>query len=221
MRKIEALLMTLVIFGCLMKAEPVKTFTALRVTEDNVLSYDSVAVKVNPNLDYFNISGTVEKTIIGVSDDPTIRQFYLFTRPGSDKLILIETNTRDDSHPFRLPQDDVVQNMPVIQKGRKPIDGKSWEVYVRALPEFPEHILDAVRQKGISVEPYRCGLEIGVGKVLDRFHRIYVKYIRGQTECKTLPQNGGILSDEQIRSIREFSNEFDENITISDQSVRP
>lgn len=221
MRKIEALLMALVILGCVTKEEPVKTYTALRVSEDNILSYGSVAVKVNPNLDYFNISGTVEKTIKGVAGDLTAREFYLFTRPGLDKIILIETNTRGNSHPFRLPQDEVVQNMPVIQKGRKSIDGEFWQIYVRALPEFPEQILDAARQKGISIDHYPCGLEIGVGKVVDRFHRIYIKYIRGQTECKTLPQNGGTLSDKQIRSIRDLSNEFHANITISGQSGRP
>lgn len=218
MRKIEALLMALVILGCVTKEEPVKTYTALRVSEDNILSYGSVAVKVNPNLDYFNISGTVEKTIKGVAGDLTAREFYLFTRPGLDKIILIETNTRGNSHPFRLPQDEVVQNMPVIQKGRKPINGKSWDVYIRALPEFPAQILSAARQKGVGIEQYRCGLEIVVGKVLDRFHRIYIKYIEGQTDCQTLPQNGGVLSDHQIRSIRDLASQFDADITISDQS---
>jgi hypothetical protein len=221
MRRVEAILLALIITGCVMKDEPVKTFTAHRIAEDNILAYASAAVKVNPHLDYLKISGTVDKEKKGVSNDPTIREFYLFARSGSDEVVLIETHTRGVQNPFQLPQDELLKNVPVIQKGRKPIDGKSWEVYIRALSKYPEQILSTLRQKGIMVEQYRCGLEIGVGKVLDRFHRIYIKYIQGQTDCRTLPQNGGILNDEQMRSIREFSNEFDENITIFDQSGGP
>jgi hypothetical protein len=218
MRKIEAILMAVVILGCLMKEEPVKTFTAVQVTKDNIFSYGSVAVKVNPNLELLNISGTIKKAETGVPNDPTIRDFYIFTRPGSDKIVLIETNTRGNQNPFQLPQDELMKYIPVIQKGQKPIDGRLWEIYIRALSEFPEQISSAVRQKGIRIEPYRCGLEIGAGKALDRFHRIYIKYIKGVDKCQTLPQNGGVLSDEQLQSIRELANQFDENITISDQS---
>ena len=73
-------------------------------------------------------------------------------------------------------------------------------------------------QEGISIERYGCGLGIGVGKVVDRFHRIHIKYIRGRTDCHTLPRNGGAISESQLRSIREFAGQFDENITISDKS---
>ncbi len=218
MHKIEAILMAVVILGCATTEEPVKTFTAVQVTKDNIFSYGSVAVKVNPNLDYLNISGTIKKEETGVSNDPTIRDFYIFTRPGTDKIILIETNSRNQQNPFQLPQDELMLDMPVIQKGQKPIAGRLWEIYIRALPEFPEQISSAVRQKGIRIEPYRCGLEIGAGKVLDRFHRIYIKYIKGVDDCQTLPQNGGVLSDAQLRSIRELASQFDENITILDQA---
>jgi len=218
MRKIEAILMAAIILGCTLKEEPVKTFTAHRVTNDNIFSYGAVAVNVNPNLNYLNISGTITKDETGVSNDPTIREFYIFTRPGSNKIVLIETHTRNYPHTFQLPQDELTQHMAVIQKGTKPIDGQTWEVYLRALPEFPAQILSAVGQKGIHMEPYRCGLEIGAGRVVDRFHRIYVRYIKGVNECESLPQNGSMLSDEQLRSIREFAKQFDENITISDQS---
>jgi hypothetical protein len=218
MRKMGLILVAAIISGCLTNAEPVKIFTASGVTEDNGLTFGTVVVHVNPELDYFNISGTVQKEVIGVSNDLTQRKFYLFTHPGSDKMVLIETNTRGHSHPFRLPQDDVFKNMPVIQKGSKPIDGKPWGIYLRALPDFPEQIFSAAGQKSIRIERYGCGLEIGVGKVIDRFHRIYIKYIKGLTDCRTLPQNGGVLSESQLRSIREFAGQFDENITISDQS---
>jgi hypothetical protein len=218
MRKIEAILIAVIILGCVMKEEPVKTYTARQITEDNVFSYGSVDVKVNPNLDYLNISGSIKKDEKGVSNDPTKREFHIFTRPGLNKIVLIETHTRSHQNAFQQAQDDLTKNMAVIQKGRKPIAGKTWEVYLRALPEFPEQILSAVRQKGISIEQYRCGLEIGVAKVIDRFSRIYISYLKGVKECKTLPQNGSILSDEQIRLIRKFANQFDENITISDQS---
>ncbi|MEJ2165149.1 MAG: hypothetical protein P8X90_06445 [Desulfobacterales bacterium] len=221
MPRVEAILLALIIMGCVMKEEPVKTFTARQVTEDNIFAYASVAVKVNPRLDYLKISGTVEKEVKGVSNDPTTREFYLFARFGSDEVVLIETHTRDVQNPFQLPQDELLKNVPVIQKGRKPIDGKSWEIYIRALSAYPEQILNAVRQKGIMIEQYRCGLEIGAGRVLDRFHRIYIKYIQGQTDCQTLPQNGSVLSDDQVRFIRELAGQFDKNITISDQSAEP
>lgn len=155
---------------------------------------------------------------MGVVNDPTKREFHIFTHPGINKIVLIETHTRGHSNAFQVPQDELTKNMAVIQKGRKPIDGRTWEVYIRALPEFPAQIFGAVRQKGISIEQYRCGLEIGVGRLIDRYHRIYIRYIQGVNECQALPQNGSVLSDEQIRFIREFANQFDENITISDQS---
>lgn len=158
-----------------------------------------------------NISGSVSKP----STSSRTHRFSF----DSDKIVLIETDTRGAQHPFRLPKDDLTINMPVIQKGEKPIDGRLWEIYIRALPEFPEHIFSAIRQKGISIEPYRCGLEIGAGKTLDRFHRIYVKYIKCIDKCQTLPQNGDTISDEQLQSIRELANQFDENITISDHSA--
>jgi hypothetical protein len=218
MRKMGFILVAAVIAGCLMNTEPVKIFTASGVVKDNSFTFAAVAVHVNPDLDYFNISGTVKKEVLGVSNDLTQREFYLFARPGSDKMVLIETQTRGQSHPFRLPQDDVFINMPVIQSGSKPIDGKPWAIYVRALPEFPEQIISAAEQKGIHIKRFACGLEIGVGKVVDRYHRIYIKYIMGRTDCQTLPQNGGVLSEAQLRTIREFSGQFDENITISDQS---
>ena len=216
MRKIQALLIAVIIAGCVTKEEPVKMFTAQRVTADNVFSYGSVEVKVNPNLDYLNISGSIKKDKKGVSNDPTKREFHIFTRPGINEIVLIETHTRSHPNPFKLPQDEVTKNIAVIQKGRKPFDGKTWEVYIRSLPEFPETILSAVRQKGIRIEQFRCGMEIAVAKMLDRFSRIYIRYLKGVEECKTLPQNGSTLSDEQIRFIREFANQFDENITISD-----
>ena len=68
------------------------------------------------------------------------------------------------------------------------------------------------------MEPFPCGLEIGAAKVIDRFHRIYVRYIQGVNECETLPQNGGVLSDAQLQAIRELAEQFDENVTISDRS---
>ena len=39
MRKIGAILITAVIAGCALNAEPVKTFTAVRVTKDNIFSF--------------------------------------------------------------------------------------------------------------------------------------------------------------------------------------
>lgn len=219
MLRIESLLIALVIMGCVTQ-EPVKTFTAHRVAEDNIFTYASVAVKVNPHLDYLKISGTVDKEEYGVINDPTIREFYLFAHSGSNAVVLIETHTRGVQNPFQLPQDELLKNVPVIQKGRKPIDGIFWEVYIRALTEYPSQIISAATQKRITIEQYRCGLEFVAGRVLDRFHRIYIKYIQGQTDCRMLPQNGSTLSDDQIRSIQALAKQFDENITISHRSGR-
>lgn len=218
MRTLLYILIFVSIAGCLEKEKPVKTFTTRHVNADNVYSISSVKVKIKPDFNYFNISGNVTKELKGVSDGITKREFHIFTRPGQNKIVLIETHTRSNPHTFRLPQDDLTKKMAVIQKGKKTIDGKTWEIYIRALPEFPKQILSAARQKGISIEQYRCGLEIGVAKAIDRFNRIYIRYIKGVKECKTLPQNGSILGDEQIRIIRVFANQFDENITIYDQS---
>ena len=218
MRKIEAILVAVIIFGCSLKEEPVKTFTARQVTENNVFSYSSVTVKVNPNLNYLNISGSVKKEIKGIKNDPTKREFHIFTRPGINKVVLIETHTRSHPNAFLRSQVELTKNMAVIQKGRKSIAGKTWEIYIRALPEFPRHILSAVRQKSVEIEQYRCGLEIGVARGLDRFSRIYISYVTGVKECQTLPQNGSVLNEEQLRLIREFANQFDKNVTISEQA---
>ena len=208
----------LIIAGCaLFGEERVKTFSARQVTEENVFSYGSVFVKVNPDLKLMNISGDIRIEVMGELSTPTQKEFHIFTRPELNKIVMIETHTRNHPHTFEQRR-DLTKRMAVIQKGRKPIDGKTWEVYVRALPEFPEQILSAVRQEGIRIEQYQCGLEIGVAKVIDRFKRIYVSYIRGEKDCAMLPQNQSVLSKQQIRLIREFASEFDENITISDQS---
>lgn len=216
MRKIEAVLIVVIILGCTVKEEPLKTFTALQITEDNVFSYSSVQVKVNPNLDYLNISGNIKKN--KKWNDPTKRKFHIFTRPGINKIVLLEMHTRNRPHTFQGSIEDLTKNMAVIQKGSKPIAGRTWEIFTRALPEFPEYILSAISQKGISIEQYGCGLEIGVATTLDRFSRIYISYIKGIEECQSLPQNGSILSHEQLSLIQEFVNQFDEDITISDHS---
>jgi len=218
MRTLASIIIVAVIAGCLGNEQREKTFTARRVTEDNIFSYGSVTVKVNPDLQYTTISGSTDLKIDGIPDTVTKREFHIFTRSDSNKIVLIETHTRSLPHTFQLPHDDLTQKMAAIQKGKKSIDGKRWEVYIRALPEFPEQILSAVRQKGISIEPYRCGLEIGAGRIINRFNRIYVSYIMGVNECRELPQNGSVLNEPQLRMVREFAAQFDENITISDKS---
>lgn len=218
MRKLVTILIWVLFLGCAVKEEPLKTFTSRQVTEENVYSYGPVEVKVNPKLDYYNISGNIEKNKRW--DDPTVREFNIFTRTGINKIVLIETHTRRLPNSFQPARERLTENMEVIQKGSKPIAGKTWEVYTRALPEFPEDILSAVKQKGINIEGYSCGLEIGVAREIDRFSRIYVSYIEGAKDCQTLPQNGGFLDDAQIRLLQGFANRFDENIKISDQSSR-
>jgi hypothetical protein len=215
---IKAILILLIIVGCATKEEPVKTFTASQVTEGNVFSYGSVKVKANSDLEYLYVSGSINKDKIGVSNDPTKREFHIFTRPGINQIVLIETHTRSHPNTFRQYQEELTKNLSTISKGRIPIDGKTWETYIRALPEYPKQIFNAIRQEGIRIEPYRCGLEVGSVRAIDRFHRIYIKYIKGVTKCETLPQNGSVLSHEQMRLVRELANQFNENITISDQS---
>lgn len=208
-----------ILLGCVFWGEKrEKIFTAQQATKDNVFSYGSVFVKVNPDLKYMNISGNIRIEINGKVSTPTKRKFHLFTRPGINDIVFIETHTRSNPHTFDQLQ-DVTKNMDVIQKGRKPIDGKTWDVYIRSHPRFPEQILRAAEQKGVRIDKYRCGLEIGVARVINRYNRIYISCIKGINDCKSLPQNGDSLSDRQIRMIRQFSKQFDENITISDQSA--
>ena len=213
-------IIALIVMGCSLYGEDrVKTFTARHVTEENVFSYGSVFVKVNPELKYSNISGNIKVEIMGKVSTPTKKEFHIFARPGENNVVLIETHTRSHPHIFEMPQ-DLTKNMETIQKGSKSIDGKAWEVYIRAHPQFPEQILSAAKQKGIHIEPYRCGLEIGVGRVINRHNRMYVSYIKGLNDCKELPRNGGVLSGSQLKMVRGFANQFEENITISDQSDR-
>ena len=208
----------LTLSGCKLFGEDrVKTFTARQVTEENVLSYGSVFVKVNPELQYSNVSGDIVVEIMGQKDKPTKKEFHIFTRSGSNRMVFIETHTRYHPNTF-IENRDLTKKMEVIQKGNKSINGKTWAVYIRALPEFPEQILKALQQKGIRMASFRCGLEIGVAKTINLQNRIYISYIRGEKECEQLPTNGGVLNDLQIQLVREFSAEFDANISISDQS---
>ncbi len=208
----------LIFSGCKLFGENrVKTFTARQVTEENVLSYGSVFVKVNPELQYSNVSGDIKVEIMGEVDKPTKKEFHIFARSGSNRMVFIETHTRYHPHTF-IENRDLTKKMELIQTGNKPIDGKTWAVYVRTLLEFPEQILNAVRQKDIRIESFRCGLEIGVARTINLHNRIYISYIRGEKECKQLPTNGGVLNDRQIQLVREFAAEFDANISISDQS---
>ena len=215
----RAFLILLIIIGCVTKEAPVKTFTSRMVAEDNVFSYGSVKVKVSSELDYLNISGSIKKKKFGNSNDPTKREFHIFIRPGINKIVLIETHTRSFPNTFRQSQSDLTKKISTIHKGRKPIDGKTWEVYIRALPEFPTQILSAARQKGIRIEPYRCGMEIGFVRAIDPFSRIYIYYIEGVDKCESLPQNGSILGDEQVGFVQDLIDQFYKYITISDQSV--
>lgn len=208
----------LILMGCVFWGETrEKTLTARQVTEENVFSYGSVSVKLNPDLKYMNISGNIKIEIMGKVSSPTKREFHLFFHSGLDNIVFIETHTRHHPHTFDQSR-DITKKMVTIQKGKKTIDGKTWDVYVRSHPQFPEQILSVARQKGVRMKKYSCGLEIGVARVINRYNRIYISYIKGINDCKALPQNGSVLSDKQIRMIREFANQFDENITISDQS---
>jgi hypothetical protein len=205
----------LILAGCAFFGEQRKeTFNAQNVTKDYELDYGSVHVKVNPALKYMNVSGRIKIEIRGHSSDLTKREFHLFARPGLENMVLIETNTRNIFNPFQQPQ-DLIKDMQTIQQGKKRIDGKMWDVYVRALPEFPEQILSAARQQGVQIKQYPCGLEIGARRLINSQMRIYVSYIKGFDDCRGLPQNDGTLSDRQLKMIREFSRQFDKNITIS------
>jgi hypothetical protein len=194
-----------------------KTFTAQQVSRENALTFGSVHVEINPDLNYQNISGDIKIEIFGKVSKTTRREFHIFARPGLNDIVFIETHTRNLPHTFEQPQ-DLTKDMATIQKGQKTIDGKTWDVFVRAHPQFPEQILNAVIQQGIPIEQYPCGLEIGVGRLINRFNRIYISYIKGINECQGLPQNGGTLSDRQVKMIRELAGQFDANIKITDPS---
>jgi hypothetical protein len=212
------LLIIQLLAGCtLWGEERDKTFNAQDVTEENTISYDSVTVTVNPDLKYMIVSGNIDVQLQGQSGGPTKREFHIFARPGLANMVLVETHSRNMFKPFQQPQ-DLTQNMKTIQKGRKPIDGKTWDVYIRALPDFPQQILSAAEQKGVRVKQYECGLEIGLRRLINSQHRIYVSYIKGLDDCQRLPQNDSILNDQQRRMIREFANQFEANVSISDKS---
>lgn len=206
----------LTLMGCVFWGETrEKTLTAHQVTEKNVFSYGAVSVKVNPDLKYVNISGKIKIEIMGKVSTPTKRKFHIFTGSDSDKLVFIETHTRNHPHTFDQSQ-NLTKKMDAIQKGRKPIGDKIWDVYVRSHPQFPEQILSVVRQEGIRIKPYRCGLEVGVARVINPNNRIYISYLRGVVDdCRELPQNGSVLSDSQIQMIRQLTHEFEENVSIS------
>jgi hypothetical protein len=211
----------MVIFmGCVFWGEKrEKILTARQVTEENEFSYGSVTVKLNPDLIYKNISGNIKIEIMGKVSTPTKREFHIFSHPGIDNIVFIETHTRSHPHTFDQSR-ELTKKMVTIQKGKKPIDGKTWDVYVRSHPQFPEQILSAASQEGVRMKKYRCGLEIGVARTVNRQNRIYISYLRGVDDCQGLPQNGSVLSGNQVKMLREFSEQFNENITISDQSGR-
>jgi hypothetical protein len=215
MRKFVIILISTVFFGCTTTDKPLKKFTSSQVIEDNVLSFASVEVNVHPELNY-NISGHIEKDKRW--SDPTNREFNIFTHPGVNKIVVIETHSRRLPNSFQSSHSILIQHKAVIQKGSKPIDGNTWEVYTRALSDFPEYILSAIKQKGIRIEPYSCGLEMGVARELNRFSRIYVSYIEGVEKCRILPQNGNHLNGSQIRLMQNFVSRFEDNITITDRS---
>ena len=213
-------IVSLIFLGCVFWGETrEKTLTARQVTEENVFSFGSVFVKLNPDLKYMNISGDIKIEIMGKISAPTKREFHIFSHPGLDNIVFIETHTRSHPHTFDQSR-ELTKKMVTIQKGKKPIDGKSWDVYVRSHPQFPEQILSAAGQKGVRMKQYRCGLEIGVARTINGQNRIYISYLKGVDDCQELPQNRSVLSGNQIKMIREFSEQFDENIMISDQSGR-
>jgi hypothetical protein len=215
MRKIVILIISVGFLGCTTANEPAKTYTASEVTKENVLSFASVDVNVHPDLDY-QISGHLKKDKSW--DDPTKREFSIFTHPGMSKIVLIETHSRRLPNSFQASQDRLFKHKAVIQKGSKRLAGQTWEVYTRTFYEFPENVISAIKQKGIRMESYSCGMEMGVARELDRFSRIFISYIEGLRECQTLPQNGGYLNDAQIRLLQDFVSRFDETITISGRS---
>ncbi|CAB1071687.1 hypothetical protein D1AOALGA4SA_1319 [Olavius algarvensis Delta 1 endosymbiont] len=190
-----------------------KTLSARQVTSENLFSFGSVSVIINPELPYTNISGDIKIEIMGKVSTPTKREFHLFTRPGIDNMVYIETHKRNYPHTFDQSK-ELTAKMIAIQKGRKPIDGETWDVYVRSHPQFPEQILSAARQKGVPLERYLCALEVGVARATNRYSRIYISYFKGVEDCGRLPRNGSVLSSDQVNMIRNFARQFEENITI-------
>ena len=214
------LLLGQLLAGCaLWGEERSKTFEVRDIAEENIVSFGPVRVAVNPDRKYMNLSGDIDVQIQGQSGGPSIRKFNLFVRPGLANMVLVETHRRNVFNPFQQPQ-DLTKDMKTIQKGRKPIDGKTWDVYIRALYDFPEQILSVVEQKSVQIKQYECGLEIGARRLIDSQHRIYVSYIKGIDDCQGLPLNDSLLSDKQRRMIRKFTNQFEANVSISDNSIK-
>ena len=70
---ISMLLALMILSGCKLFGEDrVKTFTAQQVTEENVFSYGPIWVRINPDLQYSNVSGDIKVEIMGQMDKPTL-----------------------------------------------------------------------------------------------------------------------------------------------------
>jgi len=88
-------IVVLILSGCTFWGETrEKTLSTRQVTSDNLFSFGSVSVIINPELPYTNISGDIKIEIMGKVSTPTKREFHIFTRPGIDNIVYIETHTR-------------------------------------------------------------------------------------------------------------------------------
>jgi hypothetical protein len=207
----------LVLVGCTTKGGPFESGSYCQVTNDNVLTYGPAAVKVNPSFEYLKTSERLELLAEDVVDANVKKEYHMFAMEDFDKGVVIVTQTMRNPQTFWRHDFDMYQNVKAIDKGKIEIDKNSYYSGIRYFDRFPQPMLAAFEKKGINVEKFRCGLEKGVCRALNRFKMMCVYYVERLSDCHGLSNDSNLISDQQRKSVREFADRFNKNITITHQ----
>ncbi len=217
MKRILWILPLLVLIGCTIKIEPLETGSDGQVTNDNVFTYGPAVIKVNPDFEYFKTSERLKLLAEGISDTNTKKEYHMFAGENFDKGVYILTQTIRNTLTFWRHDFDMYKNVKAIDKGKIEINNKVYYYGTRYFNRFPKPMLVAIKEKGINVEKFQCGLEKGACRVLNRFKLMCVFYVEGLYDCDALSNNTDLISDQQRQVAREFADRFNKNITITHQ----
>ena len=206
----------LVLIGCTTKGELLETGSYCQVTKDNVLTYGPAVVKViNPSFEYFKASERLKLLAEGISDANVKKEYHMFAIENFDKGVVILTQTIRNPHTFWRHDFDLYKNTKAIDKGKIEIDKKTYYYGIRYIDRFPKPMLVALKEKGINVEKFRCGLEKGVCRALNRFKMMCVYYVEGLYDCHGLSNNSDLINNQKRQIVQEFAGRFNKNITIT------
>jgi hypothetical protein len=194
----------LALIGCTTKGEPLESGSYCQVTKDNVLTYGPAVVKVNPSFEYAKKSKRQKVLAEGVSDANLKAEYHMFAERDSNKFVLIITQTVRNPHTFWRHDMNLFRETTAIDKGKIEIDNKHFYYCINYSDKFP-------------IEKFKCGLFKGVSRVLNRFKCITVYYFEGLYDCDGLSNDSNLISDPQRKSVQEFEDRFNENITITHQ----